>query len=100
MYQPWTLCISTPKTLCTNHGHYVFIFGPTTYDLGPTTYDIRFQENAIQKQQIQYKNQNKKLVNKETLMENLKDYHPEILMTLGAGDIDTFVPKIKEMILT
>jgi UDP-N-acetylmuramate--alanine ligase len=42
------------------------------------------------------KNQNKRLVTKETLMNVLKSYQPEILMTLGAGDIDTFVPKIKE----
>lgn len=42
------------------------------------------------------KNQNKRLVTKETLMDVLKSYQPEILMTLGAGDIDTFVPKIKE----
>lgn len=43
------------------------------------------------------KNPNKKLVTKETLMDTLKEYKPEILMTLGAGDIDTFVPKIKEL---
>jgi len=42
------------------------------------------------------KNQNKKLVTKATLMDTLRDYNPEVLMTLGAGDIDTFVPKIKE----
>ncbi len=44
------------------------------------------------------KNQNKILVTKESLMHVLKDYHPEILITLGAGDIDTFVPKIKEFL--
>lgn len=43
------------------------------------------------------KNPNKKMVTKETLMDTLKEYKPEILMTLGAGDIDTFVPKIKEL---
>jgi len=42
------------------------------------------------------KNKNKTLVTKATLMEVLKGKNPEILMTLGAGDIDTFVPKIKE----
>jgi UDP-N-acetylmuramate--alanine ligase len=42
------------------------------------------------------KNKNKTLVTKATLMDVLKDKDPEILMTLGAGDIDTFVPKIKE----
>ncbi len=41
------------------------------------------------------KNQNKKMVSKVTLMETLKEYKPEVLMTMGAGDIDTFVPKIK-----
>ncbi|HMT70455.1 MAG TPA: UDP-N-acetylmuramate--L-alanine ligase [Saprospiraceae bacterium] len=43
------------------------------------------------------KNPNKKLVTKETLMDTLNAYNLEILMTLGAGDIDTFVPKIKEL---
>lgn len=42
------------------------------------------------------KNRNKKMVSKATLMETLKEYKPEVLMTMGAGDIDTFVPKIKE----
>ena len=36
------------------------------------------------------------MVTKATLMETLKDCNPQVLMTLGAGDIDTFVPKIKE----
>lgn len=44
------------------------------------------------------KNHNKKLVTKEALMDVLKEYQPEILMTLGAGDIDTFVPKIKDFL--
>jgi len=42
------------------------------------------------------KNENKKLVTKATLLDTLKESKPEVLMTLGAGDIDTFVPKIKE----
>jgi UDP-N-acetylmuramate--alanine ligase len=44
------------------------------------------------------KNPNKRMVTKETLMNVLKEYQLEILMTLGAGDIDTFVPKIKEFL--
>jgi UDP-N-acetylmuramate--alanine ligase len=46
------------------------------------------------------KNPNKRLVSKSTLMEDLKKIKSEIevLLTLGAGDIDTFVPKIKEML--
>lgn len=44
------------------------------------------------------KNHNKKLVTKETLMDVLMEYQLEILMTLGAGDIDTFVPKIKDFL--
>ncbi len=43
------------------------------------------------------KNPEVKLVTKETVMDELKKKRPEILMTLGAGDIDTFVPKIKEL---
>lgn len=45
------------------------------------------------------KNQNKTLVTKETLMDVLSGYQVEVLMTLGAGDIDTFVPKIKEFLI-
>jgi UDP-N-acetylmuramate--alanine ligase len=43
------------------------------------------------------KNKSKQLVTKQNLMETLHGYHPEVLMTLGAGDIDTFVPQIKKM---
>ena len=44
------------------------------------------------------KNHNKKWGTKDTLMDVLKEYQLEILMTLGAGDIDTFVPKIKDFL--
>jgi len=43
------------------------------------------------------KNRNKVLTTKATLMDTLAKYIPEVILTLGAGDIDTFVPKIKEM---
>ena len=42
------------------------------------------------------KNPNKTLVTKATLMDELMHRKPEVLLTLGAGDIDTFVPKMKE----
>ncbi|MBK9256956.1 MAG: UDP-N-acetylmuramate--L-alanine ligase [Saprospiraceae bacterium] len=42
------------------------------------------------------KNINKILVTKDTLMKALESRRPEVLLTLGAGDIDTFVPLIKE----
>ncbi len=42
------------------------------------------------------KNPNKTLVTKATLMDTLKDKKVESLMTLGAGDIDTFIQPIKE----
>lgn len=42
------------------------------------------------------KNKNKTLVSKATLMDEISKRKPEVLLTLGAGDIDTFVPKIKE----
>ncbi len=41
------------------------------------------------------KNKNKRLVTKENLMKEMKKYKPEVLMTLGAGDIDTFVIPLK-----
>ena len=44
------------------------------------------------------KNPNKVLVTKETLMETLKERKVEALLTLGAGDIGTFVLPIKEML--
>jgi len=42
------------------------------------------------------KNKNKELVTKESLMKTLKEKEIDVIMTLGAGDIDVFVPKIKE----
>ena len=45
-------------------------------------------------------NNQKVLVTKKTLMQEMEQRQIDVLMTLGAGDIDTFVPKIKEMILT
>ena len=41
------------------------------------------------------KNPNKVMATKSTLMDELKDRKVEVLLTLGAGDIDTFVLKIK-----
>lgn len=41
------------------------------------------------------KNPVKVMVTKSTLMEELKGRKIEVLLTLGAGDIDTFIPKIK-----
>ncbi len=43
-------------------------------------------------------NPNKSLASKSNLMEVLSERKFEVLMTLGAGDIDTFVLPIKEMI--
>lgn len=41
------------------------------------------------------KTENKELVTKESLMGILKSKEIEVLMTLGAGDIDVYVPQIK-----
>ncbi len=46
------------------------------------------------------KTSNKKLVTKESLMDILKNKELEVLMTLGAGDIDVFVPQIKKWLET
>ncbi len=43
------------------------------------------------------KNQNKILCKKSDLLKILKDKKPEVLMTLGAGDIDEMVESIKKM---
>jgi len=44
--------------------------------------------------------ENKELVTKESLMETLKNKELEVLMTLGAGDIDVFVPQINNWLST
>ena len=43
------------------------------------------------------KNSNKTLCKKVELLELLKDKNPEVLMTLGAGDIDELVEPIKKL---
>ena len=40
----------------------------------------------------------KALVHKETLLEYLNDTEPELLLTIGAGDIDKLVLPIKNML--
>ena len=42
--------------------------------------------------------EHKQLVQKEELLEAVKTAHPEVLMTLGAGDIDRFVKPLKELL--
>lgn len=46
------------------------------------------------------KAENKTLVTKEILMDKLGNKELEVLMTLGAGDIDTFVNKIDELLIS
>ena len=46
------------------------------------------------------KSNNKHLVKKENLLEFLKSRSLEVLLTMGAGDIDTFVEPIEKMLLT
>ena len=40
----------------------------------------------------------KMLTTKEELLKKIKDIDPELVMTVGAGDIDRFVPQIEEML--
>ncbi|MEZ4910451.1 MAG: UDP-N-acetylmuramate--L-alanine ligase [Saprospiraceae bacterium] len=44
------------------------------------------------------KNPNKILTSKTNLMKDIQEKKFDVLMTLGAGDIDTFVPKIKQIL--
>jgi len=44
------------------------------------------------------KNENKTLASKESLMEDIKDRKLDVIMTLGAGDIDQLVPQIRDRI--
>ena len=39
----------------------------------------------------------KMLCSKEELLNKIKDINPELIMTVGAGDIDRFVPQIEKM---
>ncbi|MDB3887317.1 UDP-N-acetylmuramate--L-alanine ligase [bacterium] len=43
---------------------------------------------------------NKKIVTKDSLLKEVKDRNVEVLITMGAGDIDVFVSPIKEMLQT
>ncbi len=45
------------------------------------------------------KNPNKKLVTKEGLINYLKNTHKEVVLTIGAGDIDMLIPDIKNTLL-
>jgi UDP-N-acetylmuramate--alanine ligase len=38
------------------------------------------------------------LCSKEELLETIKGIDPELIMTVGAGDIDRFVPQIEKML--
>ena len=40
----------------------------------------------------------KKLVQKDELIREINDSKPEVLLTMGAGDIDRFVEPITEML--
>lgn len=44
-------------------------------------------------------NPNKKLITKQELLHVLELYNVDVLLTLGAGDIDKFIPQIKDMVL-
>jgi UDP-N-acetylmuramate--alanine ligase len=44
-------------------------------------------------------NQNKSLLNVEEIIEKVKNKDYDVVLTLGAGDIDLLVPKIKDIIL-
>ena len=46
------------------------------------------------------KNRKKKIVEDSSLLSEIAALKPEILLTIGAGDIDRFVPQIKNMLLT
>jgi UDP-N-acetylmuramate--alanine ligase len=41
---------------------------------------------------------NKMLCSKEELLDTIKSIEPELVMTIGAGDIDRFVPQIENML--
>jgi UDP-N-acetylmuramate--alanine ligase len=42
--------------------------------------------------------ENKFLMSKSELIPWLKDHQPEVLVTIGAGDIDTLVPEVRQFL--
>jgi len=46
------------------------------------------------------KNSNKKIIENSSVLSEITALKPEVLLTIGAGDIDRFVPQIKELLLT
>jgi len=42
---------------------------------------------------------NKRICTKEELLEFVKTHHFEVLLAVGAGDIDLMIPKMKEILL-
>ena len=40
----------------------------------------------------------KSLCQKDNLLEKIKEINPELIVTMGAGDIDRFVPDIERML--
>ncbi|MGN6397638.1 MAG: UDP-N-acetylmuramate--L-alanine ligase [Mucilaginibacter sp.] len=45
------------------------------------------------------KSANKRLINKKDVLNVIKEEKPELLLTVGAGDIDTLVPPLKKILL-
>jgi UDP-N-acetylmuramate--alanine ligase len=42
---------------------------------------------------------NKILIRGEELIDTLRSKEPEVLITMGAGDIDTFVEAVKQLLI-
>jgi UDP-N-acetylmuramate--alanine ligase len=45
------------------------------------------------------KNNHKQWLPGKQILKAVQDLHPEVLMTLGAGDIDLLIPELKEMLM-
>ena len=59
-------------------------------------------ENNLQNSKIlldKITNPNKKLCSKEEVLKEIRKSTPELLLTLGAGDIDQLVKPLKEMLI-
>jgi UDP-N-acetylmuramate--alanine ligase len=44
------------------------------------------------------KNRDKKIVKNSDVLNEISAHNPEVLLTIGAGDIDRFVPQIKDLL--
>ena len=83
-----------------NLGFFTKMFRFTDYKR-MTPFDVHTMEGVNSEMILgKMKNKNKQVLNKEELLESIKNNKTELLITAGAGDIDTLVDPIKKILTT